>query len=218
MPNWDIKDAPRIIAAFVAHWTDVNQALGRRAITLRGGYGLAELKVDQAALATHDTAILDAENADQLSMGRRTAGRTALRERLRQFRKELVGDFSDTEFVSALPTIPSMTASDPVWDKALGDMASVWKKLNATTTIPDFVPPLALQGNYAVAQFDTDRAALSNSGQSAKTNAQHATDARRGRDSHLKKVRARLIRYRQLAVSRLPEDHPLLVSLPNLDG
>lgn len=221
MPAWSVKDAPRILAVFAAHWTDVDAVLealpGKKPLVLRGGYGLASLKADGATLTTLEAAILDAANADELAMGRRATGRKAMRERLRQLRNEVEGGFSDTEFAGTLPKIPGSLESDAIWDKTLSEASSLWSKLDAATELLDFTPPLLLQDGYARAQFDLDRAALSASGQAAKTSGQHATDARKTRDAHLTKVRGNLVRYRKLAVSRLPENHPLLESLPDLD-
>src|SRR3989442_1272294 len=50
---------------FVAHWTEVDAFLSPGAVTLKGGYALADFTTDQGAIDAAITAVEDADNIRQ---------------------------------------------------------------------------------------------------------------------------------------------------------
>ncbi len=215
MSDWTIKGSGPIIAAFVAHWEDVNGAVARP-LTLRGGYGVGLLSADRTTLDEKNAQVAAADNAAETASGRKSAGRASLRERIRQFRGAVTGDLAGTEFAKAAPLIPVMTASDAIWTRALDDLIDLWLRINAAD-IPGFELPLLLIGDYSVADLSAERASLNRDSVESKEATQKATDRRRERDSHLKNIRGKLVRYRKAIDNRLETGHPLRDSLPTLE-
>ena len=139
MATWALKDVPTILSRFIEHWEALDSALAPKPLVLRGGYSVALLTEDRTVFEESEQAIVDAENTTQTSSSRRKALRESLRERIRQFRAAILGDFADTEFASALPTIPLQTASDAAWTKALHSVATPTPSLSQT--LPPSPPP-----------------------------------------------------------------------------
>lgn len=111
---------------------------------MRTGYDVDQLGDDRRVFEESQSAIATAEGPLVLASGRRAALRQSLRERIRQFRGALLGEFPEIA-AGRVPTIPFITANDSVWDSTLGDIIALWTELNATT-LPHFTPPDALLG------------------------------------------------------------------------
>ena len=216
MATWALKDVPATLSRFIEHWEAVDAALVPKSLVLRGGYGAAQLTADRDTFEANQQATVAAENSTGTASRRRKALRESLRERIRQFRSAIQGDFSDTEFASALPTIPLLTAGDAAWTTALTDLSDLWQRLN-TTDLDDFPPPLTLVGDYTQAQLVADTAALTTAAHDLKQSEQACKNLRRTRDTHLTTVHAKLVRYRKAIQNRFPEGHALLNSLPELE-
>ncbi len=176
MPALVLKDVPTILSRFIEHWSATDAALAPKSLVLRGGYGVVQLTDYRATFEANQTSVTESENTTETASEQRRTLRKSLRERLRQFRAALLSDFAETEFASAAPTIPLITAGDAAWSKALTDVSHTLKE-----------------------------------GEQASKN------LRRTRDSHLKTVQAQLVRYRKAVLSRFPDGHPLLSSLPGLE-
>ena len=216
MATWALKDVLTVLSKFIEHWEAVDNALAPKSLVLRGGYGAAQLTADRDAFDANQQATVVAENSTETAARRRKALRESMRERIRQFRSAIQGDFADTEFASALPTIPLQTAGDAAWSAALTDLSDLWQRLN-TTDLDDFTPPLTLVGDYTQAKLVADTAALTTAARDLKQSEQASKNLRRTRDSHLTTVHAKLVRYRKAIGNRFPEDHALLNSLPDLE-
>jgi hypothetical protein len=216
MPALVLKDVPTILSRFIEHWSATNAALAPKSLVLRGGYGVAQLTIDRATFEANQTSVTESENTTETASEQRRTLRKSLRERIRQFRAALLSDFAETEFASAAPTIPLITAGDAAWSKALTDLADLWTRLNSAD-LEDFTAPLTLVGGYTVAQLIADTAALTAASHTLKEGEQASKNLRRTRDSHLKTVQAQLVRYRKAVLNRLPEGHALLASLPGLE-
>ncbi|MBB6050698.1 hypothetical protein [Armatimonas rosea] len=203
------------MSRFLEHWFAVNAALAPDALTLRGGYDVAALAADRTTFEANAQAVTQSMNRSETAISRRKALRASLRERLRSFRATVLADFAETEFAAALPLIPSMTANDSLWEQTIHDMADLWARLNAAS-LPDFTPPLTLQGGYTHAELVAETAALVAATHDAKEAPQASTTLRKTRDTHLKTVQANLVRYRKAVTARFLQDHALILSLPNL--
>lgn len=142
MSTLAIKDSPRVLSHFITHWNDVNTALSPHPFVLRSGYTVDQLGDDRRIFEENQSAIATAEGPLILAAGQRTTLRQGLRERIRQFRGAVVGEFPEIA-AGRVPTIPVMTASDSVWDSTLSDIIALWTELNGTP-LPGFTPPLTL--------------------------------------------------------------------------
>jgi hypothetical protein len=216
MPDMILRDTPAILSRFIEHWSATDTALAPKPLVLRGGYGVEQLTDDRDTFEANQQSVTESENTIETASQRRRTLRESLRERLRQFRAALLSDFTDTEFASAAPTIPMISAGDAAWHTALTDMADLWKRLNAAD-LDDFTAPLTLVGGYTLAQLLTDTAALTDASHTLKESEQATKNLRRTRDTHLKTVKAQLVRYRKAVLNRFSEGHALLSSLPGLE-
>jgi len=214
MPALTIKEFSPLVSHFITHWSDVNTALTPHPFVLRTGYTVDQLGDDRRVFEESQSAIATAEGPLVLASGQRTALRQGLRERIRQFRGAVVGEFPEIA-AGRVPTIPVLTASDSVWDSTLGDIVALWTELNATT-LPGFTPPLVLVGGYTVAQLAADKAELLYVAHTLKEGEQTPKTLRKTRDAHVKGVYQNLVRYRKAILNRFPADHPLITSLPEL--
>ena len=200
---------------FVAHWGQVNAALGASLLTLRGGYALATLQADRAALAAAITAVQNADNTGQNASATRDIAKNALKERLRQYKAAVQGLLGGASIVNSLPKTPQISAAPGKWIDAFDDIAGSWAQINAAPPT-GFVAPLRLAGGYLLATFQADLAALK-AAFTAVTNAERgAALARRQRDDLSDPMRTRLKEYRLAVAGAFPSNDALISALPAL--
>lgn len=204
---------------FIAHWTDVDAdrlAATLPALTLTGGYSLADFTADSNDLQDAIDAVIGLENANVLASGDRDAQKENLLERLRQFRAALRLHFKGTSYADASPRIPRTTASQSKFTRSLADMLDVWQRLNASGGVGGFTPPLLLRGGYTQAGFDTDLDGL----RTAYQDVDHAQNdlelGRRQRDQLLDPLRQRMLQYRAAIELEYAAGHPFVQSLPDV--
>lgn len=202
-----------------AHWTDVNAdrvAGGGTALVLAGGYLVATLTTDVAAVATAITVQEDLDNAIAVATTNRDNGKLTLRDRVIEFRDAVQYRLPGSGYVRALPDTPHPGSSEQKFLKALDDMASLWVRINADTGVPNFTPPLLLRGAFAVAGLQTQLAAL-RTNYNAVTGAENDARIGRGqRDVRLDPLRDRFVLYRQAILVEYGPTHPFTVSLPDV--
>lgn len=203
------------INEFIAHWTQVNAALGANPLTLPGPYTLAQLTTDRDNLQNLITAVTTADNSRQVAAGDRDIRRAALRERMRQFRATVNGRLAGSVYVTALPRMPTTNASQQAFLRVLDDISNLWTRINAAPPA-GFTGPLTLTGGYTLATFNADITALRNAFSAVITAETAATFARRQRDAALAPVRTRLVQYRAAVTGAFTSGHPLIASLPAL--
>src|SRR3990172_1219046 len=91
---------------FLAHWEDVNLALGGTPatdLTLQGLYTRANMITDRATLQAAITLLEDRENDRQIAANSRDVQKDELRDRLGQFRGMLKGKLPGTAYLAAAP-------------------------------------------------------------------------------------------------------------------
>ena len=197
---------------FLAHWLQVQTA--GFTLTLQGGYGSDDFEADRTALMDASDAVASRENAVGAAAVERDRQKTALSQRLGQFRNTVRGLLPASNHAQGLPTVPGFTVIESRFLRPLVDMADLWTRINADTTVPGFTPPLLLAGGYTITQFRTGLTLL-RAAYAANTNATgEAQAARRTRDGLLPPLRERMNQYRALAKALLPAGHPLLATLP----
>lgn len=200
---------------FIAHWTQVNTALGATPLVLRHGYGVANLRADRDTLETTLATHTSTENGALLLRQSRLTQQNALKERLKQFRNAVLSRMADTEFAAALPLVPSIRASQEIWRTTLDDMGNLWKRINENPPA-GVTAPLKLADGYTLAQFTTDWTELKST-YIAVTEAESAVGtARITRKTQAAGIRKQLIAYRKAVVADLPTGHPLRATLPEL--
>ena len=204
---------------FIAHWADVNAAraaLSLPPLTLKGGYTLEDLIAERNALQAAIIATESLDNARELAIDRRDSQKELLRDRLSQFRSALELHLKQTAFLAAAPTIPQLSLAESKFLRPFDDMADLWARINADTTIPDFTPPLVLRAGFAITGFTADLAEMRARFVTLTEAENDQTIGRRGRDALLPPVRERLNQYRSAIALEYPAGHPLFESLPDL--
>lgn len=205
------------IDQFVAHWIQVNVALGATPLTLRGGYVLATLQTDRTALQTALTATVNNDNTRQTAAADRDLKRAAIKERMRQFRAIVQGQLANTIYASALTPLPTERAAEGTWQQKMDDVSNLWNRINTDVPPPaGFTPPLKLAAGYLLAAFNTDAAALRTAFTAVTVATQNAAIARQQRDDLVVPLRQRLKEYRQFVQGLFPAGHALIQSLPAL--
>jgi hypothetical protein len=206
---------------FIAHWDDVNTELGGTPatdLTLQGGYARDGMIADRAALQAAITDLEDKENDRQIAASARDITKDELRERLASFRGMLQGKLPGSSYLAAAPRLPRPGAAETKFLAPLDDMASLWAKVNADTTIADFTPPLLLAGGYDLATFNADLAEVRTMFGAVATAENDLRVARKQRDAMLPPARARMIQYRTLVTATFGDTHPMTLSLPSLSA
>lgn len=210
-----IGSYPPTMAEFEAHWAEVNAALSPGALTLSGGYTLANFTTDRSSIETAITAVETADNSRQGASADRDIKKAGQRGRLAQFRATVSGVLPGTIYVRMLPTLPLFRAVESRFIRPLDDMSNIWDRIN-TDTIPGFTAPLLLSGGYALADFQSDLADL-RAAYLAWTNAENGSlSARSSRNVLLPPARERMRQYRQAVKGALPPGHALLATVPAL--
>lgn len=217
MPRIPFQQVLAISQQIIAHWQQVNIALGGTPATdlkLSGAYTIANLTTDRTALQNQYDTVMAAVNALSTSAGTRDILRNNIRIRLTDFRAAVQYALRNTGYVNSLPTLPNKTAGEGRTIQSFADMLTLWTTINADTSVPGFTPPLVLPGAYALAGFTTDFAALRTIYTTYATNTAKARIERDRRDTLLAALYNRLIEYRIAVPAKLGTAHPLAASLP----
>jgi hypothetical protein len=206
---------------FIAHWNSVNATLGANPIKLKGTYTVADLTTDRTALQAAITALEPLLNALDAAIADRDTKKAAIKPRVLQFRNAVKHYLQGNPLENSLPTQPSLSSVESKFLKPLDDVAALWVSVNAIPatgagSVPGFTPPLTLLGNYPIATFNTDLAAL-RTAYLAVTNAQVAAKIQREkRDALLPNLRTRMEQYRKAILALYPPTDPFVQSLPEL--
>ena len=219
MPITDLGSHVTVGEEFKSHWTDVNAdrvAGGGTALLLIDGYSLGTLTTGVAVVATAITGQEDLDNAFALATTNRDNRKGTLRDRLIEFRDTVQYRCPGSGYVRALPDTPALNASEQKIIRALDDMASVWVRINADATVPNFTPPLLLRGNFTVAAFQAELALLRVDYNAVTTAENDARIGRGKRDVLLAPLRDRFVQYRQAIGVEYGPLHPFTTTLPDL--
>lgn len=223
MPITGIGSYRPTMLAFDEHWTLVNDTIAPVVVQLTGGYTLASFKADELLV---DTAI-DAVGplAQQLvdMSAQRDIAKTALRERILQYRGVVSGTLAGSVFADRTPLTPGPSDGYDLFFKSLNAVEEDWEQINGLTEeealthrAVGYVGPLLLQGGYNLANFSADVAALATLWPQVESKVRQATQARDNRDALLTPIRERMRQYRGVLPGLLPKNSPLLKSLPRL--
>jgi len=200
----------------LAHWDDVNIELGGTPATelkLQGAHTRALFQALHDQLSAIVVGLLDLENASETAGNSRDQKKTAILQKINQFRGMLRGLLPQTIYPGAAPLVPQLGLAESKFLAPLDDMASLWGRIDADTTIAGFTPPLLLAG-VPRAAFVTELAGLRTAYGAVATAENDEGIGRRRRDALLPVIRERIVQYRELVAATFGPTHPLTLSLP----
>lgn len=203
---------------FRAHWSAVNAALSPAELTLNGGYTLAGgFEPDIQEVDNRREAVQDQLNVLSIARADRNILRTALGQRLRQFRSAVNAFLPGSTYLISIPYQPLAGASAGVWKEATDEVAHLWDTINGNVPpVAGFVPPLLLAGGYARADFVADADELSGFYRQVSNATQVMRLTRVDRNRAFLGPRSRMIQYRLAVQGSFPAGHELLLTLPPL--
>ena len=204
------------IDEFIGHWTDVDAALPvLTPLTLTGGYVLASLQADRDALAIRITELTQSINFVEGHRTDRDLQKPPMKERMGQLGHFIHGVISASIYTGQIPRQVNIGSNHGKWIDAMDDFEHLWTTIEASPPA-GFVPPLLLNGPYAIAAFTADVLALKTTFTALVQAEQDEDRERDERDELYLQIRARLVQYRRAVPGQFPSDHPLVTSLPSL--
>ena len=141
MPISDLGSHVTVGEEVKSHWGAVNAsriAASGTALVLADGYSLANLTTDVASVEAAVSGQEDLDNGVTITAGNRDALRMPLRERVIQFREAVTYRLKGTGYALSLPDTPNEGSSEQKILKALDDVESLWLRINADATVPNF--------------------------------------------------------------------------------
>jgi hypothetical protein len=201
--------------AYADHWNNAETALGRAIVlptgTTRDGF-VDSADAARGAQETLITRTNDMESAMQTrdsTLGPLQGSASLLTALVR-------ATVPGSPFVNMLPKIPAATVAAVKWGKVLGDLRSIWERLDAVApgTYPALTLPVALSNGATLATFSAGVTTF----QAALEALQEAINDIKVAQGELRtlgaSVRADISAYRKLIRSLFPAGHPIRTSLP----
>ena len=220
MPLEDLGSYVPVMNAFGVHWVDVNAALGGTSATdlkLQDGFTLAMFLLLGDEVEATIAEMEGWDNARQIAANQRDTLKTALRERLRQFRGMLRVLLSKSKYATAPPVLPDPNLGESRFMAPFDDAADLWGRIDVDTSILGFTPPLVIIG-YTRATFVADIAALRAAFLAVITAENDKLLGIRERDVLLASAREYMVQYRVGVEALFGPTHPLTLSLPVLSA
>ncbi|TXT19441.1 MAG: hypothetical protein FD138_4338, partial [Planctomycetota bacterium] len=152
-------------------------------------------------------------NGRETAVNSRDQKKTAILQKLNQFRGMLRGLLPQTIYPGAAPLVPQLGLAESKFLAPLDDMASLWGRIDADTTVAGFTPPLLL-GILTRAAFITELAGMRTAFAAVALAENDEGIGRKRRDALLPVIRERIVQYRELVAAVLGPTHPLTLSLP----
>ncbi|KKM21531.1 hypothetical protein LCGC14_1634490 [marine sediment metagenome] len=148
------------IDEFIGHWTDVDAALPPlNPLVLTALYSLGSLQADRDALAIRITELTTAINVVEGHRTGRDLQRPPMKARMRQLGNYVRGLLSASVYTGQIPRLIDDRANSGKWIVAMDDHEHLWTTIEAAPPA-GFVPPLLLNGPFAIAAFTADVLAL----------------------------------------------------------
>lgn len=186
-------------------------------LSLPDGFSLAGFSADLAAVQASITGIEDLDNALGLAANQRNASRKTVRDAIINFGETVDFKLKGSGYPDNAPKTPQESASEQKLLKAADDVESLWTRIDADSSVPNFTPPLVLRGGITLASFSADLATLRDRFK-AVTNAENDLKlARTQRDMLLAPFRDRMIEYRQAIQVEYGNAHAFTTTLPDIN-
>jgi hypothetical protein len=200
---------------FIGHWTDVNADLNPGAMTMPGGYTLANLNTDRDACETKMTDLEGVVNTLEMHRSDRDLQELPLIADMKQLANYVRGQFPNTKYIGTIPAMPSLNAGAGVWQKAMRDSGELWDAINVDPP-EGFTPPLILPNTTTRAQFGTKSTAHNLTLENFHNTFPRVERAIFERDEIYNRVAAELGKYRAAVLSLYGEESPFFLSVPRL--
>jgi hypothetical protein len=200
---------------FIGHWTVVNADQAPGAMVMPGGYTLANLQTDRDATVTLMDDLESQVNVLEMHRTERDLKEVPLLEDMKQLGAYVRGQFPNTKYAGTIPAVPSLNASQGVWQKAMSDSRDLWTLVNADPPV-GFTPPLILPNTTTLAQYTTKETSLNATLESYRQTLPLVDHAIFLRDEVYSRVAAELGKYRAAVLSLYGEESPFFLSVPRL--
>ncbi len=205
------------VSEFYVHWTTVNAALAPSALTLKGGYTLANFTTDRDALQAANDSVTGTLTSNDLTTQQRDIVKNSIRPYLTRFRAAVTNALATTSYARALPTLPPFNSSESKYVEPFQAMYLLWTTINGLgATVPGFTPPLVLGDGTTAATFNTQITALRGAYRNLDNTTIALKVAREQRNDLFPNLRARMLQYRNAVLNQFGPGHALVDSLPAL--
>lgn len=201
---------------FEDHWKLSEGAVGVGIITLKGGYKLPAFQADFATVTRSITGIAGQILNLGILRGQLEAAKTALRDRMRQFRGIALAQTMGTPFEVQVPTLPKAETVQSKFMEPIDAGMGLWERVSEPVAQGGLGLIIVLPGDYDADTFRDAIAALNALYASESSATKSLENALKQRDAVLETFHERLKQYRQGIVGFLPQNDPLLLSVPRL--
>jgi hypothetical protein len=216
------------IDEFLAHWSQVNTALGVSPLIIKGGLALAGLQGLRATLVQNHTDVQTQRNEVQLARNTMRIARGVLLDALNKFNGLVDGYYGGTIFEGTRPKVPGLNVNLQDFSDPMQDARSLWVRmegavlpsgLTSPLSLPVTVPALPGQPSASavtLATFTALLATLQTAQANIKTAEMNLALARKSRDASQDTIYEALKNYRLTVPSKLNSSHVLLQTMPKL--
>ncbi|MEN9573325.1 MAG: hypothetical protein RL514_1180 [Verrucomicrobiota bacterium] len=206
-----------VINEFLAHWGDVNVALPQdKPLILKSALARAGLITLRNDLQTLLDGVQEKLNEVEIASGALLLKKEPILARLNEFNGVVEAYFGGTALANARPKAPGITEGEEKFTEPLRDMKSLWAKVNAQVAPPGMVLPLVLDGGLDLAGFVTLLGQLRDAFADVQQREHDLSFERKLRDAKMGVIYDSLKLYRLSVPARLPNNVPLLESMPKL--
>ena len=208
------------INQFLAHWGQCNTALGATPLLIHRADNTtvtkAQFTTQRDALQTQINTIQACLTAQQIARGNINARKAALLTQFNLFVAVLDAYYRQTDFYQARPYAPSFSDGQEVFSRPLGNVMSLWVKLNAGPAPAGVTLPLVLPGGMDQGTFASAVSGLLFAYADEEVKAQDLTLARAARNRLQTEAYALMKAYRETVPVRLTAFPDLIATLPRL--
>jgi hypothetical protein len=204
--------------SLASHWTSVNEDGASPPDTdlrLAGGYTLALFQADRGVVWAALRGAREVEIGLKVLFGDRDALKKSLGEDIARFRAAIRAALPASSFAAALPRVPKQLAAEGRFLAACRGVAAVWAEVDALAPSPEFAPPLLL-GGMTRADYQAKVDSLVEMFETVRAENVRLKIAREDRDRVLKRVRGRLLQYRDAVMAHVGPGHYLTKSVPRI--
>jgi hypothetical protein len=215
--------------AFLAHWSSVDTELGG-GFVLPGLPGVIPPSLNRSGLLVfRDTLENDLQDVQEklndveIASGRIRILKEKLYARFNLFLEVVDGYYANSEYASARPEAPGITAGGERFLGPMRDARSLWTKLNGQTAPAGLTVPIVVKAgtpelpdNVSLAAFTAMLNLLIQRIDEHGQAVQALTLSRARRDKTMKTIRAILVQYRATVIVPISGNEPLLNTLPRV--
>ena len=171
---------------FIAHWGQCNAVLGATPLIVPGPKGttvtVAQFTTRRDVLTTQYNTIQGCLTAQQLARAAINTRKTNLLAAANHFNAVLDAYYRQTDFYAARPAVPSFSDGQETFSRPLGNVISLWTKLNSSPAPAGLTLPIVLPGAMDVGSFASAVSQLQFAYAEEDVKAQDVTLARATRD------------------------------------